>query len=71
MTEDPFENYLDLVEAAVVLKINRQSLARLIRQGKVPAMLFAGRYLIERDKLEVFRADYHPRRGPKPVRRLF
>lgn len=67
---DPFDNYLDLVEAARVLNIHPQSLRRLIKAGKVPAKLFAGKYLIERDKLEMFKSNYDPRPGRKPIRRL-
>lgn len=67
---DPFDNYLDLVEAARVLGIHPQSLRRLIKNGKVPAKLFAGKYLIERDKLEMFKSNYDPRPGRKPIRRL-
>ena len=67
---DPFENFLDLVEAARVLGIHPQSLRRLIKQKKVPATLFAGKYLIERDKLEMFKSNYDPRPGRKPIRRL-
>ncbi len=54
MVDTPFDNYLDLVEAARILGIHPQSLRRLIKQKKVPAFLFAGKYLIERDKLEIF-----------------
>jgi excisionase family DNA binding protein len=67
---NPFENYLDLVEAARLLGIHPQSLRRLIKQKKVPAVLFAGKYLIERDKLEMFKSNYDPRPGRKPIRRL-
>ena len=70
MAESPFENYLDLVEAARELQIHPQSLRRLIKQKKVPATLFSGKYLIERDKLEMFKANYDPRPGRKPIRRL-
>ena len=70
MATSPFDNYLDLVEAARILRIHPQSLRRLIKQKKVPAMLFAGKYLIERDKLEMFKANYDPRPGRKPLRRL-
>ena len=70
MVDTPFDNYLDLVEAARTLGIHPQSLRRLIKQKKVPALLFAGKYLIERDKLEMFKANYDPRPGRKPVRRL-
>ena len=70
MPANPFENYLDLVESARILRIHPQSLRRLIKQKKVPAVLFAGKYLIERDKLEMFKANYDPRPGRKPIRRL-
>ena len=70
MAVNPFDNYLDLVEAARLLRIHPQSLRRLIKQRKVPAVLFAGKYLIERDKLEMFKANYDPRPGRKPLRRL-
>jgi len=70
MAVNLFDNYLDLVEAARILRIHPQSLRRLIKQKKIPAVLFAGKYLIERDKLEMFKANYDPRPGRKPVRRL-
>ena len=70
MDGSPFEDYLDLVEAARVLGIHPQSLRRLIKQKKVPAVLFGGKYLIERDKLEMFKANYDRRPGRKPIRRL-
>ena len=70
MSANPFEDYLDLVEAARILRIHPQSLRRLIKQKKVPAVLFAGKYLIERAKLEMFKANYDPRPGRKPIRRL-
>jgi excisionase family DNA binding protein len=66
----PFDDYLDLVEAARMLGIHPQSLRRLIKQKKVPAIQFAGKYLIERDKLEMFKSNYDPRPGRKPIRRL-
>ena len=66
MPDSPFDDYLDLVEAAGELGIHPQSLRRLIKQKRVPAVLFAGKYLIERDKLEMFKANYDPRPGRKP-----
>jgi excisionase family DNA binding protein len=68
--DSPFDEYLDLVEAARELGIHPQSLRRLIKQGRVPATLFAGKYLIERDKLDIFKSSYDPRPGRKPIRRL-
>ena len=47
-----------------------QSLRRLIKQGRLGAHLFAGKYLIERDKLDMFKSNYDPRPGRKPIRRL-
>jgi excisionase family DNA binding protein len=70
MVSKPFDNYLDLVEAARELNIHPQSLRRLIKQRKVPALIFAGKYLIERDKLQMFKTNYDPRPGRKPIRRL-
>ena len=70
MVTSPFENYLDLVEAARLLGIHPQSLRRLIKQKKVPAVLFAGKYLIERTSLEQFKSSYDPRPGRKAIRRL-
>ncbi|MGD0114638.1 MAG: helix-turn-helix domain-containing protein [Dehalococcoidia bacterium] len=70
MVSQPFDNFLDLVEAARELNIHPQSLRRLIKQKKVPALIFAGKYLIERDKLEMFKTNYDPRPGRKPIRRL-
>ncbi len=70
MVSQPFDNFLDLVEAARELNIHPQSLRRLIKQKKVPALIFAGKYLIERDKLEMFKTNYDPRPGRKPLRRL-
>ena len=71
MAVEPFDNYLDLVEAARILNIHPQSLRRLIKQKKVPAMLFAGKYLIERFQLDQFKSNYDPRPGRKAIRRLF
>jgi excisionase family DNA binding protein len=70
VTDSPFDDYLDLVEAAHELGIHPQSLRRLIKQGRVPARLFAGKYLIERDKLDMFKSNYDPRPGGKPIRRM-
>ena len=65
MPDSPFDDYLDLVEAAGELGIHPQSLRRLIKQKRVPAVLFAGKYLIERDKLEMFKSNYDPAPGPQ------
>jgi excisionase family DNA binding protein len=70
-TFDQFlHDHLDLVAAARMLGIHPQSLRRLIKTGKMPARMLAGKYMIERDKLEMFKANYDPRPGRKPIRRL-
>jgi excisionase family DNA binding protein len=63
-------DYLGLTEAAAHLHIHHESLRRLIRQGKVPAVLFGGKYLVEQHALDQFKASYDPRPGRKPQRRL-
>jgi hypothetical protein len=58
---------MDLVDAAKFLGIHPQSLRRLIKQDKVPATLFAGKYLIERDHLYQFKSTYDPKPGRKKI----
>ena len=70
MADSLFDDYLDLVEAARELGIHPQSLRRLLKKTRVPATMFAGKYLIERDKLNIFKSSYDPRPGRKPIRRL-
>ncbi len=67
---EPFDDYLDLAECARELGIHSQSLRRLIKQKKIPATLFGGKYLIKRETLEMFKSNYDPRPGRKPLRRL-
>ncbi len=64
------EGWSDLVEAARELQIHPQSLRRLIKQGRVPASMFGGKYMIERDKLEMFKTNYDRRPGRKRSARL-
>ena len=62
---DPFEGWVDIVEAARELNIHPQSMRRLIKQNRVPARLYGGKYLIERDQLLMFKSNYDPRPGRK------
>lgn len=71
MANQIFDQYLDLIEAARELGIHPQSLRRLIKRNLVPAQQFAGKYLIERTALEVFKANYDPRPGRKRAQKLF
>lgn len=65
-----FEDYLDIIEASRVLSVHPNTVRRLIKQGQLPATQFAGKYLIERAKLEMFRTTYDSRPGSKAYRRL-
>lgn len=65
-----FENYVGIIEASRVLNVHPNTVRRLIQQGHLPATQFAGKYLIERDKLEIFRATYDSRPGSKVYRKL-
>ena len=64
------EQVLTTSKAAQRLGLPRDAVLRMIKQKKIPATLFAGKYLIERDKLEMFTSNYDPRPGRKPIRRL-
>lgn len=63
-------DYADLIEAAAYIGIHPQSLRRLVKQRLIPATLFAGKYVIHRPALQQFKANYDPRPGRKPSRRL-
>jgi len=43
-------------EAAALLKMHRDSIRRLIRNGKIPALLIGGEYRIKRADLEAMTA---------------
>ena len=60
MSASPFDDYFDLLEAARILEVHPDTVRRLIKQKRMPAVLFAGKWLIERDKLEMFKTNYHP-----------
>ena len=50
--EDPFDNYVDVLEAGRRLNIHPESERRLIRQGKIPGIKFSNKWLIREDELE-------------------
>lgn len=62
------ENYLDVFEAAKVLKVHPETVRRLIRDGKLPATKFGNKWLVERTRLEMFGNTYAGSRGR--IRRL-
>ena len=51
--------------AAVRLKINVDTVKRLIRTGRLPATRWGNKYIIDRDTLEMFAATYNPLPGRK------
>jgi len=62
---DLLDQYTDVMEASKRLNIHPESVRRLIRQGKLPGIRFANKWLIERDVLEQFASHYDPRPGQK------
>ena len=63
--ESLLEQYVGAEEAGQRLKIHPESVRRLIRQGKLPAIKFGNKWLIERATLEQFASHYDPRPGNK------
>jgi len=62
---DLLDEFVDAREAAERLRIHPESVKRLIRQGKLPAIKIANKWLIRRDILEQFASTYDPRPGQK------
>lgn len=63
--EDLLESYAGVSEAADRLSIHPESVRRLIRQGKLPAIKFGNKWLVEKSTLEQFASHYDPRPGNK------
>ena len=63
--ESLLEQYAGVDDASKRLKIHPESVRRLIRQGKLPAIKFGNKWLIERATLEQFASHYDPRPGNK------
>jgi excisionase family DNA binding protein len=58
-----FDQFITSPQAAKILNIDRITVARLIREGKIPATKFADRWLIEKAAVEKFAETYVSRRG--------
>lgn len=58
-----FEDYITVLEAARGLGVHPETVKRLIREGHLPAIKVHNTWFIHRDKFEVFRGTYIPRRG--------
>jgi excisionase family DNA binding protein len=63
--EDLLENYAGVDEIARRLIIHPESVRRLIRQGKLPAIKFGNQWLVDKATLEQFASHYDPRPGKK------
>ena len=57
MVNEPFNDYLDLVQAARILGIRPQTLRRLFSQKKLRTVLSGGKYLIKREDLDMFKRN--------------
>ena len=58
MVNEPFDNYIDLAEAARILGIRPQSLRRLVSQKKLRTVQAGGKYLIKREDLDFFKRNH-------------
>ena len=59
------ENYAGVDEVGKRLNVHPESVRRLIRQGKLPAIKFGNKWLVEKASLEQFASRYDPRPGNK------
>ena len=57
------ENYIDVIEASKILGVHSETVKRLIREGKLTATKFGNKWVMERDRLQVFANTYDGRRG--------
>jgi excisionase family DNA binding protein len=63
MTQDVNVDYISSPEAARILQITYVGVAQLARQGKIPAVKIANRWLIPRAFVEEFAQTYEGKRG--------
>ena len=63
--ENLIENYAGVAEVGERLHIHPESVRRLIRQGKIPAIKFGNKWLVEKSTLEQYASGYDPRPGNK------
>lgn len=57
------ENYVDVIEASKILDVHPETVKRLIREGKLAAIKFGNKWIMERDRLQMFAATYDGSRG--------
>jgi excisionase family DNA binding protein len=63
--EELLENYAGVAEVSERLHIHEESVRRLIRQGKLPAIKFGNKWLVDKATLDQFAGHYDPRPGNK------
>jgi excisionase family DNA binding protein len=63
--ETLLENYADVDQVSKRLGIHPESVRRLIRDGKLPAIKFGNKWLVEKSVLEQFASGYDGRPGNK------
>ena len=59
------DNYIDVDGVSERLGIHPESVRRLIRQGKLPAIKFGNKWIFDRADLEQYASHYDPRPGNK------
>ena len=69
--QDTQQDFVSSADAAKVLGIKQMSIHALIRDGRLPAVMVAYRWLIRRDQLEEFAASYAPKRGRPRTKREY
>lgn len=62
---DPWDNYLNVMEAGRILKVHPETVKRLCRQGDLPATKLHNTWLIARDTLNNFAGTYIPKPGAR------
>lgn len=62
------ENYVDVDEAARILKVHPETVRRLMRNKVLAAIKIGNKWIVERHRLDVLAGSYDRRRGR--VRRL-
>ena len=65
------KQYITTSEAAVILTIHPKSAGLLVRQGKIPGVKIANRWLILRSIVEEVAKTYLPKRGHPRVKRKY
>lgn len=63
--ENLLESYASVPEVGKRLNIHPESVRRLIRQGKLPAIKFGNKWLVDKATLEQYASRYDPRPGNK------